>query len=126
MINVAEFHTAESIQELRLLWTEMWSKTRRASFFQSFDWFVSRQKHFQGDEMPHVLVVSMANEPIGIVPLVRQTTTNGIGRARRLTNGSDGWAAFGGPIGPNPTATLVAVATPIATMKVEARMFMTI
>jgi hypothetical protein len=108
MISVAEFHTGDQLQSLRLPWTELWLKTKHASFFQSFDWFDSAQKQFAENESMRVFVVSLAGKTIGILPCVLRRSSSRFGTIRRLTNGPVGGAAFSRPIGPNPTATLVA------------------
>lgn len=109
MITVAEFRTTQQLRELRMLWTELWLKTKNASFFQSYDWYAARWNQLGNDESPAVFAVSIAGKPVGILPWSRCTAAAGFGRIRRLTDGSANWSAFNRPIGPNPTATLAAV-----------------
>ncbi len=47
-------------------------------------------------------------QPMGILPLVVRTEATRVGRLRMLTYPLQDWATFFGPIGPNPSATLVA------------------
>lgn len=108
MMTIAEFQTAEQLQNIRPIWDELFAKTKQASFFQSFDWFVAAQQQFAHNESALVLLVSLAGKPIGILPLVVQKTATSFGTIRRLTDAPANWTAFTGSIGPNPTATLTA------------------
>jgi hypothetical protein len=66
MLNVAQFHDLNKLDALRLLWKQLWQKTRQASFRQSFKYY----EHFcRGNEaivVPKVLYVSIAQRPIGL------------------------------------------------------------
>ena len=55
-----------------------------------------------------VLVVRADGRPLGILPLVVQRESTRVGRVRTLTYPLHDWGTFYGPIGPNPTATLLA------------------
>ena len=54
------------------------------------------------------LIVRDGEQPVGILPLVVLTESTGVGRVRTLTYPLHDWGTFYGPIGPNPTATLIA------------------
>ena len=55
-----------------------------------------------------MLVVRADEQPLGILPLVVRSESTRVGRVRTLTYPLHDWATFYGPIGPNPTATLLA------------------
>ena len=92
----------------RLAWQSLLLKTRDATFFQSLDWLETFWRHFGEDNQLRVLVVSSCGETIGIVPLVVVTEPTRVGPVRFLTYPLHDWGSFYGPIGPNPTACLMA------------------
>ena len=94
-------------------WNLLLSDTREATFFQTFDWLETYLRHKEakqrGDRLRlRVLLVSGSDGPIGILPLVVTTEAMRIGSVRVLTYPMDGWGTFYAPIGPQPTATLLA------------------
>jgi len=103
-------HEVNDVQELagyRLLWNSLLPRTAHATFFQSLDWLEVYWRHYGSDQKLRVLVVSAADEPIGILPLVVRTEPTRVGAVRVLTYPLHDWGTFYGPIGPNPTATLL-------------------
>ena len=60
------------------------------------------------DQTLHVLIVREHNRPLGILPLVVRRESTRVGSVRVLTYPLHDWGSFYGPIGPNPTATLMA------------------
>ncbi len=108
MIHVEEVNDIDELAGYRLLWNSLLPQTRQATFFQSLDWLEVYWKHFGGDQRLRVLIVSRDGEPLGILPLVVRTESTRVGRLRVLTYPLHDWGTFFGPIGPNPTATLIA------------------
>ena len=92
----------------RLLWTKLQSETAGASFFHSLDWLETYWRHYGDRQRLRVLMVEAAGAPIGILPLVVRRETTRLGTIRVLTYPLDDWGSFYGPIGPYPTATLIA------------------
>ncbi len=108
MTRVVEINDLESLAGFRLLWGMLLRQTPGASFFQSIDWLETYWRHFGHDQRLRVLVVYAAGDPVGILPLVVRKEPMRLGSVRVLTYPLHDWASFYGPIGPNPTATLIA------------------
>jgi CelD/BcsL family acetyltransferase involved in cellulose biosynthesis len=113
MARVVEINSLERLRGYRANWNLLLSDTREATFFQTFDWLETYLRHKdakqRGDRLRlRVLLVSGGDGPIGILPLVVTTEATRIGRVRVLTYPMDGWGTFFAPIGPQPTATLLA------------------
>jgi CelD/BcsL family acetyltransferase involved in cellulose biosynthesis len=108
MIHVEEIRDIEQLAGVRLLWNALLPQTRGATFFQSLDWLEVYWRHFAADQQLRVLVVRADDQPVGILPLVVRSESTRVGRVRTLTYPLDSWGTFYGPIGPNPTATLLA------------------
>ncbi|HZZ73296.1 MAG TPA: GNAT family N-acetyltransferase [Pirellulales bacterium] len=108
MSYVREINDPAELEEIRLTWASLLPQTPGASFFHSLDWLLVYWNHFGHNQRLRVLVVSALGKPLGILPLAVRTETNRAGSLRVLTYPLDNWGSFYGPIGPNPTATLVA------------------
>lgn len=108
MSSVQEINSIEELAGYRLLWNSLLAETREASFFQSLDWLEVYWRHFGADQKLRVLIVSSGGKPIGILPLVVRKDSTRVGTVRVLTYPLSDWGSFYGPIGPNPTATLLA------------------
>ena len=108
MIEVREINQIEGLSEFRLSWQSLLAQTTGASFFHSMEWLECYWKHFAAGQQLRVLVVTENQQPVGIVPFVVRTESTRVGRLRMLTYPLQDWATFFGPIGPNPSATLVA------------------
>ena len=113
MARVVEINSLERLRGYRAHWNLLLSDTREATFFQTFDWLETYLRHKEakqrGDRLRlRVLLVSGSDGPIGILPLVVTTESMRIGCVRVLTYPLDGWGTFYAPIGPQPTATLLA------------------
>ena len=108
MAEVTEIRSIEELASYRLAWQSLLLKTRDATFFQSLDWLETFWRHFGEDKQLRVLIVSSCGETIGIVPLVVVTEPTRVGPVRFLTYPLHDWGSFYGPIGPNPTACLMA------------------
>lgn len=108
MAEVTEIRSIEELASYRLVWQSLLLRTRDATFFQSLDWLEAYWRHFGEGKQLRVLIVGSAGETIGIVPLVVVTEPTRVGSVRFLTYPLQDWGSFYGPIGPNPTAVLLA------------------
>jgi len=108
MSHVEEIGDLDRLDDYRLLWNALWPQTRGATFFHSLDWLRTFWRHFGDGGRLRVLVVHGPERPLGILPLVVRTEKTRVGRLRVLTYPVHDWGTFYGPIGPNPTATLLA------------------
>lgn len=108
MSHVTEIKTFDELVGHRLVWRKLWGETPGASFFQSYEWFETYWQHFGKDQALRVLAVHSCDEVIGLLPLVVRTERTRIGPVRVLTYPLHDWGSFYGPIGKNPTATLLA------------------
>lgn len=108
MAKVQEVNDIKDLAGYRLLWNWLLPRTGNATFFQSLDWLEVYWRHYGGGQKLRVLLVSAAGRPIGILPLVVRTEKTRVGPVRVLTYPLHDWGTFYGPIGPNPTATLLA------------------
>ncbi len=105
---VREINQIEGLSEVRPAWQTLLAQTPGASFFHSLDWLECYWKHFSAGQQLRVLVATENRQPVGILPLVVRSESTRVGRLRILTYPLHDWATFFGPIGPNPSATLVA------------------
>jgi CelD/BcsL family acetyltransferase involved in cellulose biosynthesis len=108
MSTVREINDPTELSSLRLQWNSLLPQTRGASFFHSLDWLEVYWKHFSAGQQLRVLAVYSNGRPVGILPLVVRRQRRRIGVVPILTYPLDDWGSFYGPIGPNPTATLLA------------------
>ncbi len=107
MAHVEEIRCPDDLQRHRLLWNALHLQTRGATFLQSLDGVAAYWRVVGTGGGLRVLVVHEGGRPIGILPLVIVGEPTRAGRARVLTYPHHEWGAFFGPIGPNPTATLL-------------------
>lgn len=107
MPSVLEVNDIRQLAGYRLLWNSLLPQTGHGTFFQSLDWLEVYWRSFGQNQRLRTLIISAAGRPIGILPLVVRTETTRIGPVRVLTYPLDDWGTFYGPIGPNPTATLL-------------------
>jgi CelD/BcsL family acetyltransferase involved in cellulose biosynthesis len=115
MSEVVEINDLGSLAGCRLLWNSLFAATPDATYFQTLDWLENYWRHFGEGKRLRVLVVRAAGQPIGILPLCVETRRHRLATLRVLTYPLDDWGTFFGPIGPNPTATLIAAMRHIAT-----------
>lgn len=107
MSSVHEINRIDELAGCRVLWNALLPQTANATFFHSFDWLEVDWRHSGHDQRLRALIVSAGGRPIGILPLVVRTETTRLGPVRVLTYPLHGRGTFYGPIGPNPTATLL-------------------
>lgn len=108
MAEVVEINDVEELESYRLCWAALLNETPQASFFQSLDWLQAYWKHFGPDQHLRTLMVFSGGRPIGILPLSIRIERTRVGKLAVLTYPLHDWGSFYGPIGPNPTATLLA------------------
>jgi CelD/BcsL family acetyltransferase involved in cellulose biosynthesis len=107
-VEVLEINDLEQLAGYRLVWRHLLAQTRGANFFQSPDWFEAYWRHFGAGQRLRTLVVQGSEGHLGILPLVVREERTKLGSMRVLTYPLHDWGTFFGPIGPHPTATLLA------------------
>ncbi|MGE0609093.1 MAG: GNAT family N-acetyltransferase [Pirellulales bacterium] len=103
---IREISDSRELEDLRLTWKLLLSKTLEVEFFQSLDWLLVFWKYYGRHSRMRVLVISHDGQPTGILPLMVAREPTRLGNLRILTYPLREWGPFYGPIGPNPTATL--------------------
>lgn len=107
MITVAEITQPEHFEEFRTLWRSLHQRTPGAALLQSREALECYARTYAGDVSLRMLVVHVGLQPVGILPLVCRQLPSRLGTLRALTYPTCGAFRCAGPIGPNPTATLV-------------------
>jgi CelD/BcsL family acetyltransferase involved in cellulose biosynthesis len=108
MVEVIEINDIDELSQYRLLWNALFAATPGATFFLTFDWLESCWRHFGGDQKLRVLIAFAAGEPLGILPLCVRKEKHRLSTVRVLTYPLDNWSTWYGPIGSNPSATMMA------------------
>ena len=107
MPEVVEINRLDDIDRYQLLWTSLLGETPNATFFHSLDWLRAHLSTAE-DQSLRVYVVFSRGKAIGIVPFVRRRSDSFLGKVHSLGLPIHDWCAHIGPVGPNPTASLVA------------------
>lgn len=115
MIAVAEITSVEQLAEYRVLWRMLHAKTPNGSFFQTRECLEACLRSAPAGQRLKTLVVCVGTNPVGIVPLVIRPLTTRLGTLNVLTSPTCAADAVCGPIGPNPTATIVGALKHLAT-----------
>ena len=106
MAEVIEINDLQALEAYRADWNRLFAQTPDASFFQTFDW-IELYWHYFGDEQElRVLVVHVAEQVVGIVPLCVRTQWHKLGRIRTLGYPLEGWGNSFGPLGSEPGVTM--------------------
>jgi len=108
MLRVVEINAIEHLEAIRLRWTSLHYETPDASFFHTLDGLNVYWRHFRHGQRLRVLLVHRGGAVIGILPLVLRQEMTETGAIDVLTYPTIMPNQFHGPIGPNPTATLMA------------------
>lgn len=108
MSEVIEINNIEELAQYRLLWNSLLPQTPGATFFLTLDWLETYWRHFGHDQKLRVLIVQAAGAPIGILSLCVRTEKYRLNKVRVLTYPLDNWSTWFGPIGPNPSTTMLA------------------
>lgn len=106
MAEVIEINSLDELQSYRLAWNALHLQTPRASFFQTYDWFVTFWRHYGAGQQMRVLIVRSGDATIGIVPLCIVVKRHRLTTLRVLTYPLSDWGMWYGPLGPNRSATL--------------------
>lgn len=108
MAKVVEINDLEELAACRMLWNSMFAATPNATFFLTFDWLETAWRHFGHDHKLRVLIPYAAGQPLGILPLCVRRERHRFSEVRVLTYPLDNWGTWYGPVGPNPSATMMA------------------
>jgi hypothetical protein len=108
MLQVVEINAIEHLEAIRLRWTSLHYETTDASFFHTLDGLNVYWRHFRHGQRLRVLLIHRDGTIIGILPLVLRREMTETGPVDVLTYPTIMPSQFLGPIGPNPTATLMA------------------
>lgn len=108
MTQVVEINAIEHLESIRLRWTSLFYETRGGSFFHTFDWLQLYWRQFRDHQRLKVLLVHRAGTVLGILPLVVRGEATAAGITTTLTYPTISPHHPLGPIGSNPTATLMA------------------
>jgi CelD/BcsL family acetyltransferase involved in cellulose biosynthesis len=106
MAEVVEVNDLEQLASYQLAWNALFQQTPKASFFHTYQWFVTYWKHFGGDRRMRVLVVRSGDTTIGIVPLCVIKEQHRLSEIRVLTYPLSDWGMWYGPIGANQSTTM--------------------
>ncbi len=107
MVHVTEIAAVRQLDAYYLQWKSLWSRTRGRTFFQTLDFYRSVCET-STDSSPCVLMVHGPSGPIGILPLLRTRAHSLWGNMVRLEYAAYDRGTLTGPVGPEPTVTLVA------------------
>jgi len=99
MYQVTEINDAAQLDSLQADWHRLLARTRRASFFQSYEWFSTYWAHFGRSMRLRVVCISEGDELVGIMPLVVRHEQRRLRPLSVLTYPLDAWGSFYGPIG---------------------------
>jgi hypothetical protein len=105
---VVEVNDIHELANYRLAWEALLAQSPYSNYFQTLDWLMVFWQHFGEGCRLRVLVVQARGKTIGFLPLVERTEASKVGPIRVLNYPLHDWGSFYGPIGPNPTATLLA------------------
>ena len=108
MCQVVEINDIRDLDGYQMVWRHLLQQTRGATFFQSLDWLQCYWRCYGDDQRLRCLIVKSDDQVIGILPLVVCRERTRLGTIDVLTYPLQDWGSFYGPIGPNPTATLMA------------------
>lgn len=107
MLQIVEINAIEHLEAIRLRWTSLLSQTPGGSIFHSLDWLKIYWQHFCNSQRLRVQLVYRGGTLLGILPLVVREETTAAGLVDVLTYPTIDPRHVHGPIGPNPTATLI-------------------
>src|SRR5262245_23046727 len=108
MVDIVEVNDIEELGQYRMLWNSLFLGTPNATFFNTFDWLDTYWRHFGRDQKLRVLIVYSGGQPLGILPLCIRKEQYRVSNVRVLTYPLDNWGTWYGPVGPNPSATMLA------------------
>ena len=106
MADIVEINDLDQLQAYQTAWNELARQTPRASFFHTYNWFVTFWKHFGSNRRMRVLIVRSGDNVIGIVPLCVVKEAHRLNSVRVLNYPLNDWGMWFGPLGSNPSATM--------------------
>lgn len=106
MAEVVEINSLEQLQPYQLAWNALFLQTPRASFFHTYDWFVTYWKHYGAGRRMRLLVIRSDSKVLGILPLCVLEEHHRLSDIRVLTYPLSDWGMWYGPLGSNPSATM--------------------
>ncbi|MEQ8847364.1 GNAT family N-acetyltransferase [Botrimarina sp.] len=107
MIDAIEINDADALPAYARQWRELLRGTPRGSFFQSIEWLQAYARRAGDRERLRVVLVRSGGRLVGVAPMVERTERTAVGPIRVLTYPLDEWGVWYGPVGPNPSATLM-------------------
>lgn len=107
-MHVTEINRIEQLSLYRQPWAALLAETPLATFFQSLEWLEVYWRHFGQTQKLRVLIVELAGQVVGIVPLIVRIEQYRLGAMRVLSYPLDDWGTFYSPIGSQPAAALAA------------------
>ncbi|MCA9246183.1 MAG: hypothetical protein KDA42_03680 [Planctomycetales bacterium] len=115
MSHVLEIRRAEQLDSYRLAWNLLEAQAEDSSFYRSWDWMRWWLRRHRTSAQPRVLLVSVGADLVGILPLVQIVRRTVFGRLCTLGYPVDSCMTDCGPVGPNPTATMMTAVRYLAT-----------
>lgn len=107
MAQVIEVNSLDELDQHRLTWRRLFLETPGATFFHTCEWLEVYWRHFACDQRLKLLVIQLANETVGIVPLVVHRVPHRLATLRTVSYPLDDWGTAYSPIGPHQTASLM-------------------
>lgn len=105
--SVLEINSLAGLVPYRFVWRGLFAETREAGFFHTYEWFACYWRHYGQHQQMRVLIIFRGDRAVGIVPLVIRKEQTKAGPVRVLAYPLHDWGSFYGPIGPQPTASLL-------------------
>lgn len=106
MVDVVEINDLEQLQAYRGDWHSLYDRTPQATFFHTYEWFVTHWKHFGKGRKMRILVVRSGDTVTGIMPLCIVKEPHRLSTIRVLSYPLSDWGMWYGPLGPQQSATM--------------------
>jgi CelD/BcsL family acetyltransferase involved in cellulose biosynthesis len=106
MAEVVEINDLEHLAAYKGDWQALFQRTPRASFFHTYEWFVSFWKHFGTGRKMRVLMIRSGETVTGIMPLCVNNERHRLSTIRVLTYPLNDWGMWYEPLGPHQSATM--------------------
>ncbi len=106
MADVVEINDLEQLEAYAADWDALFRRTPRASFFHTYQWFVTHWTYFGAGRKMRVLIVRSGGTVTGIMPLCVIEQQHRLSTIRVLTYPLSDWGMWYGPLGPHQSATM--------------------
>lgn len=106
MADVVEINDLAKLQQYESDWKRLFHNTPQASFFHTYEWFVTYWKHFGAGRKMRVLIVQSGETVTGIMPLCVIDEQHRLNTVRVLTYPLSDWGMWYGPLGSQQSATM--------------------